>query len=246
MNNEVNDNIETLDVETPSQDDKLNNTGLMDIIKQNKINADNGVSQQPNFTVNPNAYHPSLNNNQPAVQTPPEPVNNVVSEPTIPVSAEPVQTSEKPSKGLKSLSIDKFAIVLLLIVLVSHFLIVPHVVLRLYVNTIGEFIVNRAVDALFNGQSFGFYFWLYFLFVPILTVLIASFSVVVYAVINVVKKGEMTYDMIPFAKKSLMYSFFASFALMFILQFLHTDFITPVLRITTFNGLQLTMFESLF
>ena len=130
MNNEVNDNIETLDIETPVQEDKLNNTGLMDVIKQNKINSENGENQQPNFTVNPNAYHPSLNNNQNQVQVNPEPINNDSVETITPAPSEVEQPVEIPAKGLKGLPIDKSAIIVLLVTLLSHFLIVlyqpPH------------------------------------------------------------------------------------------------------------------------
>lgn len=247
MNNEVNDNIETLDVDEPVQIGKLDNTGLMDIINQNKINSENIEKPETNYPINPNAYHPSLNNNQNQVQNNPEPVNNVPVDPGATVQNEVEQHESGEVVVKKRLSIDKSAIIVLLVTLLSHFLIVPHVIIRLYVNTLGDVFADQAFKAILVSQSsVGFYFWLYLLVVPILTLLIASFSVVIFAVINVFKKGELTLELIPFIKKALLYSFFASVALLMIMQFLHTDFITPVLKITTFNGYSLSMFESLW
>lgn len=259
MNNEVNNNIdnlfessdsvETLETNVSNQNitqSQINNSVSTTMDNQVVTNMqDNQTNQKVNFPVNPNAYHPSMNTEQSAVQIgePIETLDEVGSDENNNSQEFQSETTSKFKKTLKGF--DMSSLIILAASLLSHFLIIPHIILRLYVNTIGEFIAERAGKALLSGSTFGFTFFLYIFVIPILTILMASFSVIVFAIFNVVKKGGKTLELVGFIKKSLFYSFLASVVLLLVLQFAHTDFITPVIRIITFNGYQITMFSGL-
>lgn len=219
----IDEEIDNLDFE-PNNEDIHNNTQVQseppkytNIVEQPLINPENTTNEN---TIDNNQYKVKPGNINSESQT----TNNNTYQ-------QPESNNYVPRKEKKTLFKTMIgpSIILLAASLVNEFLIVPKVARKLAYKFM-EFLFDNITNIqLVKICSYTFA-------TILLAILIFAFCMIVYSVINLLKRGDLMIGIIKHIKKILLYSLLASIVLIVLESAFNIDLITPVVKLITFNG----------
>ena len=259
MNNELNNEIETLTPDVDNIDVLDSNIENQEAVSQNVSNV---VPVQPvaptintNQTINPNAYHPSLNNNQNNT------VNNVQNDNisnnsgigqtrhisfnraevennntnqqqnSIPINTAVSHETDAQTRVINNRTVLAESVIVLIVSLLIEFLAAPHAMVRLLM-----YAVEKIFKYMLNGGSKFIYDISTFVILTLaLGILIFAFVFMLYAIYNIISRKNLLSDVISKGIKIFLYSFLAAFAIMLVDKLFGTDISDLVIRVTTFN-----------
>lgn len=152
--------------------------------------------------------------------------------------------AEKTNENIKTknvkmgpLSIPISAYVFFLAAIVHYFLMAPFIGKYLLKHSLYEAL--NVISNYFNGSSSQISTTLLYLFTFLFIMYsIVSFLLVVYGLVNIIKKGENILKFASHIKKIIGFSILASIVVIIIFRFSDFDILTPLFRVVTLNGLQ--------
>lgn len=268
MNNEIetltpeNDSIEVLDTNELNQNSlNQDNNGIVQTVPEiNNSGVNQTLSQSPstNQVINPNAYHPSLSNNQNNIVDNPQTEsipNNNIGQSTRHINfnraenntnnnnnnnvIEPqnsVQFTRNSEQASSSASIDNRtvlaqSVVILIISLIVEFIAAPHAMVRLLM-----YAIEKLLEAYINGGSEFLYNISSFVILTLaLGILIFAFVFMIYSIYNVISRKNALSDVINKIIKIFLFSFLIALVILLFDKLFGTSLSDFVLKITTFN-----------